>query len=188
MIWLALGVLVWSGVHLFPSLAAPTRSAWVERAGEGTYKGGFAFALVASLVLMVLGWRATPPVLVYSPPLWGPTAAIPLMALGLLLFVASGVPTNIKRILRHPQLTGVATWSAAHLLSNGDDRSLVLFGGLGLWAILEMLFINRRDGAWEKPGAVPPQAELRPLIATVVAFALLYFVHPYIAGVPVLAR
>jgi uncharacterized membrane protein len=188
MFWLALGVLLWSGAHLFPSLGASTRSAWIERAGEDKYKGGFSLVLVVALALMVLGWRATAPVPVYAPPLWGPSVAIPLMALALLLFVASGVSTNVKRVLRHPQLTGVATWSAAHLVSNGDGRSLLLFGGLGLWAVVEMLCLNRRDGAWQKPEAVPLRAELRPLIAAVVAFALLYFAHPYIAGVPVPVR
>jgi uncharacterized membrane protein len=185
MIWLALGVLLWSGAHFFPSLGASTRSAWIARIGEGPYKGGFTLCLVTALVLMVLGWRAAPPVPVYAPPNWGPTLAILLMVVGLLLFAASAVPTNIKRILRHPQLTGVASWSAAHLVSNGDGRSVVLFGGLGLWALLEMLFINRRDGAWQKPEAVPLQAELRLLIAAVVTFALLYWIHPYIAGVPI---
>lgn len=185
MIWLALGVLLWSAAHLFPSLGVATRASWIERIGEGPYKGGFTLALVLALGLMILGWRGTSPGFVYAPPSWGVTAALPLMALGLLLFVASGVPTHIKRVLRHPQLTGVAIWSAAHLLANGEDRSLLLFGGLGLWAILEMLAINRRDGAWQKPKAVPLLAELRPLVAMVVVFAVLYFAHPYIAGVSI---
>jgi uncharacterized membrane protein len=185
MIWLVLGVLLWSGVHLLPSLGASTRSGWIGRIGEDKYKGGFSLALVLALVLMVVGWRGTSPVPVYAPLPVAVELAIPLMALSLLLFVASAVATNIKRVLRHPQLTGMAVWATAHLLSNGDSRSIVLFGGLGSWAILEMIFIGRRDGAWQKPEAVPLQAELRPILAAAVAFALLYFAHPYIAGVPV---
>jgi uncharacterized membrane protein len=105
------------------------------------------------------------------------------MVVALVLFAASGVPTNLKRVLRHPQLAGVATWAGAHLLANGDSRSLVLFGGIGLWALASMRLINRRDGAWQKPGALPLSADLKPLIAGIVAFALVYLAHPWIAGV-----
>ena len=106
------------------------------------------------------------------------------MFVALLLFAASGMTTNIKRVLRHPQLTGVATWGAAHLLANGDLRSLVLFGGLGLWAIVAMLCINRRDGAWQKPELQPMLGEWKPLAAAVAGFVVLYLLHPWIAGVP----
>jgi len=102
-----------------------------------------------------------------------------------MIFLGSAVPTNLKRVLRHPQLLGVAIWSAAHLLSNGADRWLVLFGGLGSWSVLEMLAINRRDGARQQPEPVPVAAELKSLVAAVVAFAVLYFAHPYITGVPI---
>jgi uncharacterized membrane protein len=99
------------------------------------------------------------------------------------LFAASGVPSNLKRWIRHPQLTGVLVFAAGHLLSNGDQRSLVLFGGLGLWSIAAMIAISRRDGAWQKPAPVAPTAELKPLVAAIVIFAVLFFVHPWIAGV-----
>ena len=136
MIWLALGVLLWSGVHLFPSLGASTRAAWIERAGEGPYKGGFALALVLAIVLMVLGWRSTTPEWIYTPPAWGRWATNVAMLVAFVLFAASGVPTNLKRVLRHPQLTGFAIWALGHLLSNGEQRALVLFGGLGLWSVV----------------------------------------------------
>ena len=45
------------------------------------------------------------------------------------------IPNNVKRLLRHPQLTGVALWGIGHLLANGESRSIILFGGLGAWAI-----------------------------------------------------
>jgi hypothetical protein len=103
------------------------------------------------------------------------------------LFVGSNVPTNLKRIVRHPQLTGVAVWGIAHLLANGDLRSLVLFGGIGLWAVVAMVAINRRDGAWEKPEPLPLAAELKPLVGGIVAYGVLVLAHPYIAGVSLFA-
>jgi len=183
MSWLVLGVLVWSGMHLLPCAGLSVRAGLIQRLGEGPYKRLIALTIVLSIVLMVLGWRSTDPVVVYAAPGWGRLAANVLMVAALVLFAASGVPTNLKRVLRHPQLTSVATWAVAHLLSNGDSRSLVLFGGLGLWAVVAMVLINTRDGAWQKPEPLPMSAELKPLIAGVVAFALLYLAHPWIAGV-----
>ncbi len=182
MTWLVLGVLLWSAVHLLPSAAVPVRARAVERLGQA-YQGVFALAILASIGLMVLGWRSTLPVAVYSPPAWGSAAANVLVFIALLLFVASAMTTNIKRVIHHPQLTGLATWGAAHLLSNGELRSLVLFAGLGLWAMAAILFINRRDGAWEKPEPQPLTGEWKPLVAAMVGFAILYLLHPYIAGV-----
>jgi uncharacterized membrane protein len=182
MVWLVLGVLLWSAAHLLPSAGAPLRARAVERLG-GAYQGVFALAILASIGLMVLGWRSTPPTLVYAPVGWGSAAANVLVFIALVLFAASAMTSNIKRVIRHPQLTGFATWGGAHLLSNGDLRALVLFGGLGLWAIAAIFFINRRDGAWEKPEPQPLAGEWKPLVAAVVGFTVLYLLHPYITGV-----
>jgi uncharacterized membrane protein len=187
MTFLILGVLVWSGVHLLPSLGVSVRAAAIGRIGEGPYKGLFALTLVGAIVLMVLGWRSASHVAAYGPPSWGVPLANVGMFASLVLFVGSNVPTNLKRIVRHPQLTGVAVWGVAHLLANGDLRSLVLFGGIGLWAVVAMVAINRRDGAWKKPEPLPLAAELKPLVGGIVAYGVLVLAHPYIAGVSLFA-
>ena len=184
MIFLILGVLIWAGVHLVPSLGAGLRAACIERIGEGPYKGSFALALVGAIALMVLGWRSADPVGIYAPPAWGDVLANIAMFVALVSFIGSNVPTNLKRFVRHPQLAGVAVWALGHLLANGDQRSLVLFGGLGLWAVVEMASINRRDGAWQKPEPLPLTVELKPLIGGIIAYVVFAFAHPYIAGVP----
>ncbi|MFT7461024.1 MAG: putative membrane protein, partial [Planctomycetota bacterium] len=62
-----------------------------------------------------------------------------LVFIAFVLFVAAQVKTNIKRVLRHPQLTGLVFWCIGHLLANGDSRSLVLFLGLLIWAKLQII-------------------------------------------------
>ena len=184
MILLILGALVWSGVHLFPSVAVPARARLIESlGGEKNYQGVFALALIVALLLMVFGWRSTPASVVYQPPGWGILFAELAVFVGLLLFAASAMATNIKRIIRHPQLTGVAVWAGAHLLSNGHQRSLILFGALFLWALAEIVLISRREGAWEKPEALPLAGDLKPLLAAAVTYAVLFFLHPYYTGV-----
>ena len=187
MIGLILGVLLFAGVHMLPTAPA-TRGRLAGRLGEQPYKGLFSLGIVGGIALMVFGWRSSLPSYLYAPPGWGAAVAIPLIFAALVLFVAARLPTNLKRLIRHPQLTGVVTWAGAHLLANGDSRSLVLFGGIGLWAVVEMGLLNRRAGAWQRPKPLPLAAELKPLIGAAVAFAILFLVHPYIAGVSPLPR
>ena len=183
---LVLGIVMWSAVHAVPGLAPGFRQAIVGRLGVGPFKALFALAIVASLAMMVIGWRGTMPQAVYQPPPWGRSAAIGLMLVSVYLFGAARRPAMIKRVIRHPQLTGMAVWSIAHLLANGDHRSLVLFGGLGAWAIVEMLIINRRDGAWTRPESPPLSRELLGIVITLVVFAVLAWAHPWFAGVRLL--
>ena len=183
MFGLIVGMLIWSGVHLIPSLGRPLRSSLIERLDEQKYQGLFALAILSSLALIIFGWRSALPDPVYSTPAWGRLAAIVFMYPALVLFVASGMPSNLKRFIRHPQLTGVLVWSIGHLLANGDSRSLVLFGGMGAWSIVAMLAINRRDGEWVKPGSSPVSVDVKLVLIAAIAYAALLFAHPYLAGV-----
>lgn len=187
MIWLVLGVSFIAGIHLLPTSPA-IRGRVVEHLGVQRYRGSFSLVALFGVVLMVIGWRSSVPSYLYAPPDWGAAVAFPLVFAALVLFVASNLPTNLKRLIRHPQLTGVTIWAGAHLLANGDSRSLVLFGGIGLWAVVEMGLLNRRDGAWQRPERLPLVVEFKPLIGAAVAFAILLLAHPFIAGVSPLPR
>ena len=182
---LIVGIVVWCIVHLFPSIAPTRRQALHARLGNG-YRGLFALLILASLVLIVIGWRSAAPSAVYAPPLLGSPAVSVLMLIAFVLFVAARAKTNIKRFLRHPQLTSIIVWSAAHLLANGDTRSLALFGSLGVWAILEILLINKREGAWDKPAPVPFTGGVITVIVGAVAFGVIVFSHEYLFGVSAL--
>jgi hypothetical protein len=114
--------------------------------------------------------------------------ALPLMAVSVFLFGAAQRPSMVKQFIRHPQLTGLAVWSIAHLLANGDQKSLVLFGGLGVWSVLEMVFINRRDGAWVKPESPGIGRDFRGAFIALIIFAVLVYLHPYFSGVPLIVR
>ena len=73
-------------------------------------------------------------------------------------------------------------WSVGHLLANGDSRALVLFGGLGIWAILEMWLISRRDGAWVKPPIPSLKAETLGVVTSLAIYTVLVYLHPYFTG------
>lgn len=177
------GLLVWSLVHLIPTLTPPLKQNLTDRFGEKGYKLIFAALILLSIALMVFGWRSIEPTFLYMLP-YG--LRHPLMLLILIAFIlmgASNYPTRIKSVIRHPQLTGVAIWALAHLLLNGDSRSVVLFGGLGVWAVLEIILINRRDGDWVKQEPPGWAREFRGLAISVVVFVVFAVAHPYFTGV-----
>ncbi|MBC7944885.1 MAG: NnrU family protein [Burkholderiales bacterium] len=178
------GILLWSIVHLVPGAAPQLKLKVTETLGGGAYRAVFSALIVISLVCMVFGWRNTAPTALYGPADGMRVVTGALMLVALVLFFSSRVPTDIKRGIRHPQLTGVFLWAVAHLIANGDSRSLVLFGGLGVWAIIEMLVINRRDAAWVKPETVGAKRSFVPVFIGTVAWIALVLAHPWIAGVP----
>ena len=182
------GVVLWCGVHLMPSLAAGFKQGLVGKLGSNGYRGAFSLAIQASLVLIVFGWRSTPEDYLYVLPSWSRPAGLVLMMISFVLLGAAQYKTVIRRFISHPMLTGVVAWSVSHLLTNGTTRAWVLFGSLGLWAALEILLINRRDGAPEPMLSPGLGAELRGLAISAVIFVIAFFLHPYFAGVPILPR
>ena len=180
------GVLIWAIVHLMPAVSPGTKSSLVAKLGENGYKGLFSLPILAAVFLMVMGWRSIEqPEYYYFLPPWSRHLGMLIVVIGFVLMGASNYRSRIKRVLRHPQLTGFMLWALAHLMMNGDSRSVVLFGGLGLWAILQIVLINRRDGAWVKPEPSGWGMELGGLLVSLAVVALFVFIHPWVAGIPI---
>ncbi|WP_149140363.1 NnrU family protein [Gemmobacter caeruleus] len=174
---LALGLILWIVPHLLKRLAPDLRAGWGE-AG----KLAITLALFAGLVLMVIGYRQAEGT-VY----WGRNPALVginnlLMLVSVYLFAAAGMKTALARKLRHPMLLGAVLWSVAHLLVNGDTPSFLLFGGIGLWALLSMALINRA-GPWTPPAAKPAKFEAMALAGTLLVYGAIAGGH-YALGYP----
>lgn len=180
------GVILFAAVHFLPSLGLGAKQKVLSKLGEGGYKGVFSLLLLAALAMIVFGWRSAVPTGIYSPPPELRHAAMLVMLFAIYLFVVAARSSRVKHWLRHPQLTGVALWSAAHLLANGDSRSIILFGGMGLWAIFEMFAINRREGAWVKSASPGWGTEAMTIFIAAVVVAILIRLHPYISGMPLM--
>ncbi|WP_370301150.1 NnrU family protein [Pseudooceanicola sp.] len=179
MILLVLGVLLWAGAHFFKRIAPARRAAMGEPG-----KGAVSLALVAAVLLMIFGYRMAEGAF-----FWGRSPALTglnnLLMLGsVYLFSAAGMKTRAARMLRHPQLTGFALWCAAHLLVNGDTPSFVLWGGLLIWALLEMAVINRAEPVWTPPAPAPARKEIMAVVGAVVVFAAIAAVHIWLGYNP----
>jgi hypothetical protein len=111
-----------------------------------------------------------------------------LVLIAFYLFAASGMKTGITRRLRHPQLVGFALWAFGHLLVNGDLPSLVLFGGLLAWAIVEIAVINRAVPGWTPPAhPVPIRKEGMAVLGTLIVFAVVGLIHGWLGYNPFVA-
>ena len=179
------GLALWSVTHLFPAAAPGARDNLSKTLGENPYRGVFSLLILAALLMIVFGWKSAVPSAIYVPPMGSGIVPSLLVLFGLIIFFASQTGGHTKRLIRHPQMTGVLFWSVAHLLVNGDSRSVSLFAGFAVWALLEIVLINRREG----PRVDRPAASLRQdLVAIVIGgavFALVGHFHLQLFGVSV---
>jgi uncharacterized membrane protein len=78
--------------------------------------------------------------------------------------------------MRHPMLTSVKLWSVAHLLVNGDLASIILFGGMLVWAVGSVIMINRAE-TWERSAPGDKGRDVIFIVITVVTFAVMVGIH-----------
>lgn len=176
---LVVGVLLWWGAHLFKRIMPDARA----RMGDPG-KGYVAIGLLISVVVMVVGYRIAPFTPVYTPPAWGQHANNLLMLIAVILFGMGSSKGYAKTWLRHPMLTGFLLWAVAHLLANGDMASVILFGGLGLWAPVAMVLVNRARGPWTPPAPGTVWGDIRLVAISLVVFAIIGFVHEWLGPAP----
>lgn len=187
-----------AGLFFLLSHVIPVRPAVKGRIVALAGRGGFS-AIYSALSILALSWlivaAGRAPHVVLWP--WAPwTNWVPLVAMlpvSLIAALAIGRPMplsfggaraeaydparpGITGWVRHPLLAGLAIWSAAHLVPNGDLAHVIMFGALAGFALLGMRMIDRRkrremgQEAWARLADVRP--DLRPGPATLVRLAL----------------
>ena len=114
-------------------------------------------------------------------------------------------PRGIQRVTRHPMLWSFALWAAVHIVGNDDIAAIVFFGTFLVTALVGMPSIDaklaRRDPAlWQALSAatsivpfaaiaqgrnrfVPREIGWWVLLISVVAWAAVLFLHPWVFGV-----
>ncbi len=181
---LILGVALWCAAHAFKRVAPGIRAPLGERG-----KGLVAIVLLASVVLMVIGYRNSSGAV-----FWGRTPALTginnlLMVLAFYAFSTGSTPPGRPRNwlgtkVRHPQLTGFAIWAVAHLLVNGDVESFILFGGLLVWSLAEIVLINRAEPDWTPPEYGGMKTEVRIAGIGLVILIVVMLIHNWIGVTP----
>ncbi|MDX2483835.1 MAG: NnrU family protein [Pseudodonghicola sp.] len=169
---LILGVALWWAGHLFKRAAPARRGALGDKG-----KGVVALVLFVAIVLMVIGFRASDGAF-----FWGrhpATVGINNLLMLVALYLTTPGPKKGALLyrMRHPMLTGFLLWTVAHLLVNGDVPSFILFGGLGIWAIVEMVVINRAVPDWTPPAKGSLGKDAMFLAISAVLLVVIGYIH-----------
>jgi uncharacterized membrane protein len=176
---LLVGIGLWWAGHFFKRVLPGVRRRMGERG-----KGVAALLILAGLALMVIGYRGAALETVFIPPAWGRHANNLSMLVAVILLGMGSSKGKMRAWLRHPMLTGVLVWSAAHVLVNGDLPSVVLFGSMGLWAVVQMVVINAQDGPWQRPEPGPIRGDVRLIVVSLVAFGVIAAIHTWLGVYP----
>lgn len=176
---LLVGTLLWWLGHFFKRLLPGVRQRMGDRG-----KGVAALLIGAGLVAMVMGYRSATLDAIFLPPAWGRHANNLLMLVAVILLGMGSSKGKMRAWLRHPMLTGVLVWAGAHLLVNGDRRSLLLFGSMGMWAVAQMLLINAKEGPWTRPEPGPIRSDVRLIVISLVVFGVIAAIHTWLGHYP----
>ena len=184
MTYLVSGIALWILCHSFKRISPQGRAVLTKLIGQTGSKALISLGVLSSLILMVIGYKAETFHPIYNTPSFG------IHLNNLLMFVSIGLlglvhgKSRLKKHVRHPMLTAVITWSAAHLLVNGDVSSVLLFGLLGLWSAALIILINRAEAIPKLQHNLSLRGDIRWLIITVFIFTLISYIHYFLGAYP----
>jgi uncharacterized membrane protein len=173
------GVLLWSGAHFWKRLAPAHRAGFGDKG-----KGIAALAILASVGLMIVGYRMADPVWLWQEPAFFKHINNLLVFVGFYLYAVSGMQTALARKIRHPQLSAVKAWALAHLLVVGTLQGVILFGGLLAWAVVSVILINRANRDWTRPAPAGMAKEAFAVGGAVVMLYLVGTIHNWLGVWP----
>ncbi|MBK9078748.1 MAG: NnrU family protein [Hyphomicrobium sp.] len=190
MMLLIVGLVIFLGIHLLPT-SPDVRNGLRDRLGAGPYKMVFSVLSLIGFAVIVLGYHKMQlhpgknPVL-WDPPEWMRHVSLLLMLPSMIFLVAANVPSRIRNAVKHPMLVAIKLWALAHLLSNGDVASLLLFGSFLAFAVYDRISVKKR-------GALGPLADKQPggmindvivvVVGVVLYMALMHGGHQWLIGV-----
>jgi len=184
-----LGLVLFLGVHALTT-QRDLRARMIASTGEGVYKAGYALVSLLGLVLIVRGfahYHSEGLIELWTPPRALKHLTMALMLPAVILVVAAYIRGRIYTAVKHPMLSGVKLWAAAHLIANGDLGGIILFGSFLGWAVFDRISLKRRADAGGPP--IPVGGWGNDLIAVAVGIvaylALVFAFHPVVMGIPV---
>jgi uncharacterized membrane protein len=143
MLTLLLGIALFFAPHLLRELGL--RDGLINRLGSvGAFKGVYSLVSVAGIGLMVVGASTATFIMLYEPLYQYKFFSHIMMLPAAILVLAGNLPmSHIRASVRNPMLAGIALWGLAHLWSNGDLASILLFGSFTLWAAFKFYVLRR---------------------------------------------
>lgn len=168
---LILGLILWIVPHWLKRLAPDLRASMGARG-----RGVISILLFIGLGLMIYGYRQAEVVNIWYPPAFLVHVNNLLMVVAVAVFAMAHTKGRLRGKMRHPMLVSVKIWAIAHLLVNGDLASIILFGGMLVWAVVSVILINRAED-WTRPEPGDKGRDWLFAVITVVTFAIMIGVH-----------
>jgi len=163
------GIVLFFGAHIIPVMQ-DLRTKISGATGTVLYQALFALVSLAGLVLIARGYSAADHVHLWTPPDWSRHVTFLLMLPVFPLLIAAYLPGKLRKVIPHPMLLAVKIWALAHLISNGDLASLLLFGAFLVYGVVDLISIKRRQRA---KAVVPRTGPVRnDIIAVIVGLGL----------------
>ncbi|CAA6604148.1 conserved membrane hypothetical protein [Rhodospirillaceae bacterium LM-1] len=198
---LILFIALFLALHILPSLPGP-RARLVGWLGERRYLAAYGLLSLALLALVGLAYAQAERMPLWDMRLWMRHLTLALMLPACYLLTAAFTTPNPYsigiggkgfdpenpgplRLTRHPLLAALALWAGAHLLSNGDLPSLVMFGFFLLLALagFPMLAAKRKIAPFPRKPLRFSDIGLMRMMLALALYALLLWAHPYAIGV-----
>jgi len=180
MSYLLTGLSIFFIAHIFSSLTK-WRALLISRIGDKPYKIIYALLSLSGFALIVIGLGEPNNIQLYQPASWSRPVTVLLMLIAIASYLSFVVPTNLRRVTAHPMMWGVLIWSVAHLLSNGNTMSVIVFISFFLYSIYVITMGNMR-GAKPSGTPIPWKRDLvKGLMVIGVFFTLIYF-HKFFTG------
>jgi uncharacterized membrane protein len=183
---LLLGLVVFFATHAVSIVAPYWRDRVVFHWGELRWRVCYSLLSLAGLCLIIAGMALArqSPVILYVPSHWMRSLALWLMVPVFPLLLATWLPGRISATLKHPTLVAVKLWALAHLLANGMEADVWLFGGFLLWAALVRVSVRHRPMRTVATFAARPVNDWLVLLLGLGCYALfLSCLHRLLIGV-----
>lgn len=183
---LALASTAFVGAHL--ALSHPLRRPLVRIVGEGGFLGLYSLVALATLLLVIRAWRATPPSAPFWPvgdTIWAVATIVMLFASVLLLGSLVRNPANpnpapdptaavpeargVFAVTRHPMMWAIALWAGCHLAVYPVAKNAVLTFAMLVLALVGAALQDRKKAALRP--AFWPEWERRTSYMPFVAIA-----------------
>ncbi|MBX2855552.1 MAG: NnrU family protein [Rhodobacteraceae bacterium] len=174
------GAVIFFAAHFFPRLRM-ARAGLIKQLGEGGYKIGYSVVSLIGLALMIYGYLNWPHQDVYQPLDAHRAIVHAVMPVAFILAAASEIPSNLRNFVRHPLSLATLLWSGAHLTANGDQASLALFGGFGLYALLNII-LSEFSGRASAPPRRPAWRDLAVIAAGLIGYGAVMWAHGAVFG------
>lgn len=173
-------VALFAVIHLIP--AFPSLKDWLKNRLGKMYGMFFAVGSTLTLALIVLGWQMADRGSVYDPPDWGFRANLALSFLAFLLLGVFLFRGKARQVLRLPLAMGVVLWATGHLLANGDQASIILFGGMLVYASVHLVagFVQ----GFRPSPEVRQGHDIIALFVSVALYGVMIQMHQHVIGVP----